>query len=391
MNTLTIVAPLSDKIKQTLPCLLLDRLPHQESIPQSGWLKLLDAEGVFLSWGFIDRDNNHLHLLSDSEDNAISNLKERFGKAFEKRKSLNWQSSEAIRWVNGAGDGLSGFSLDGYGGTFVLSLTSPVLRPLVDELKDFLIATFRPDRVVLKLREKGRELDEAVPEEMLLGEKDNKKIEVTENSLKYMVQPMERLNTGIFYDLRRMRQRLADVLDENSRVLNLFSYTASFSLVAASKAVSQVVSVDTSSVCHAWAKENFRLNGFDSDDSAYVFEKADAFRYLEKQIKQKSKFDCIILDPPARARLGTNRFFLKSDLPKLLAQCFAVLNPGGHLFVSDNTLQGSEKRLRQMIDKAGKIAKIKCEVLNNFEPEPDFPVHPLWPKGRGVIAMEVLI
>jgi 23S rRNA (cytosine1962-C5)-methyltransferase len=391
MNTLTLVAPLSEKIKEGLPCLILDRLPHQENIPSEGWLKLVDGEAKFLSWGFVDKDNNHLHLLSDSEDDALSALKERFGQAHEKRRLMNLESSEVIRWVNSTGDNLSGFTIDGYGGTFVLSLTGPALRPLVDDIFEFLLECFKPERMVLKLREKGRELEEAVPEEILLGEIPAEKMAVTENGLKYLVQPTELLNSGIFNDLRSMRLALADVLNEESRVLNLFSYTAAFSLVAATKNVAQVVSVDTSSVVHAWAKDNFRLNDIDPNASNYAFEKADVFRYLEKLVKQKSKFDCIILDPPARARLGTARFFLKTDLPDLLAQCFAVLKPGGHLFVSDNTLQGSEKRLKTMIDKGAKKAKVSCGIVKCFEPEPDFPVNPLWPKGRGVIAIEVEI
>jgi 23S rRNA (cytosine1962-C5)-methyltransferase len=242
----------------------------------------------------------------------------------------------------------------------------------------------------VKTREKGRGIEDSVPEELIFGERLQEKAAVFESGLKYLVQPMETLNTGLFFDLRALRKQLGEITTNESSVLNLFSYTGSFSLVAARAGAKHVVSVDTSASCHAWAKENFALNQVDASSNRFEFKKADVFRFLEKQAKQSQVYDVIVLDPPARSRLGTGRFFLKSDLHKILAMCLAVLKPEGHLFVCDNTLQGTEKKLMKMIDKGARLAKAKCTLLKTFEPEPDFPVHPLWPKGRGVIAMQIV-
>jgi len=388
MENLKLLPPLSERIEEGLPCLVWDRLPGYEHFSNQRWLKVEDGQGEFLSWGLVDAVNNTLHLLSDSED-PLQGVKERFALAFERRRELNWERDEVCRWVNGPGDRLSGFALDSFGSTFVLSVAGSALGELARELSDFLVEALKPERLVLKLREKGRELDDSVPEEMLYGDRSKDKIIVKERGLKYYVQPMDMLNTGLFSDLRGMRLRLREVSQE-AAVLNLFSYTASFSLVSALSGAKCVRSVDTSSSCHAWARKNFILNGLEGEDARFEFAKADVFRYLEKQVKQSKLYDCIVLDPPARARHGTGRFFLKSDLPRLIDQCLRVLKPGGRLFVTDNTLQGTEKKLRSMVSKGAKRAGTAYEIVKVFDPEPDFPVHKLWPKGRGVIALEVL-
>ena len=51
-NTLQLLPPLSLRIKEGLPRLILDRLPGNEELFSKGWLRIEDGEGEFLSWGF---------------------------------------------------------------------------------------------------------------------------------------------------------------------------------------------------------------------------------------------------------------------------------------------------------------------------------------------------
>ncbi|MBT6052790.1 MAG: hypothetical protein HOG49_38815, partial [Candidatus Scalindua sp.] len=51
--------------------------------------------------------------------------------------------------------------------------------------------------------------------------------------------------------------------------------------------------------------------------------------------------------------------------------------------------QGTADKLTHKINKGSEAAGIACSIVKTFESEPDFPVHPFWPKGQGVIAMEV--
>ncbi len=380
--------PLPVRIKEGLPRLILNRLPDSKEFTETGWCKIQDSQGVFLSWGVIDPVNNAIHLISSSATDPIADFAARFEVAINKRSALKNLNGQALRLVNGPGDNLSGFTLDSYGDTLILSLECKALADLVDYNLHKVLATLKPEHIILKIREKGHKLKGKIPERALLGTPMKGKIRVQETGVNYLVQPMGSLDTGLFFDLRGARKEFAlDVKDKS--VLNLFSYTGAFSLVAAIGEARLVVSVDTSQECHKWARENFQLNNLDPKAERFRFIKDNVFHYIDKLVKRSESYERIILDPPVRSIAGTGRFFLKSDLHKLVASCLSILSPKGRLLVTDNTMQGTADKLTHKINKGSEAAGIPCSIVKTFEPEPDFPVHPLWPKGQGVIAMEV--
>ncbi|MFQ5561810.1 MAG: class I SAM-dependent rRNA methyltransferase, partial [Nitrospinota bacterium] len=368
--------------------LILDRLPDNRQFIETGWCKIRDSRGAFLRWGFVDPINNAIHLISSSEADPVMDFVSRFEDAFNKRFALKNLKGQVLRLVNGPGDNLSGFTLDSYGSTLILSLESWALADLVDYDLHKVLAILKPEHIILKIREKGHKLKGRIPERALLGMPVKGKIRVQESGVSYLVQPMGSLDTGLFFDLRGARKEFALNVKDRS-VLNLFSYTGSFSVAAALGGASPVVSVDTSSECHKWARENFQLNNLDPKAEGFRFIKDNVFHCIEKLVKRSESYDRIILDPPVRSIAGTGRFFLKSDLHKLVASCLRILSPKGRLLVTDNTLQGSGTKLAQKINKGSETANIPCSIVKIFEPEADCPVHPLWPKGQGVIAMEV--
>ena len=379
---------LSNRIKEGLHRLILDRLPESHDFTETGWCKLRESQGTFLSCGCIDPTNNAMHLISSSEGDPSVDLVSRFENALNKRSVQETSKGEVVRLVNGPGDNLSGFVLDSYGSTLILSLESWAFADLVDYNLHKVMATLKPEHIILKIREKGRKLKGKIPERALLGMPMKGKIRVQESGVSYLVQPMGSLDTGLFFDLRGARKEFSLNAKDQS-VLNLFSYTAAFSLAAAMGGARRVVSVDTSPECHKWARENFQLNNFDPEAERFRFIKDNVFHYIEKLVKRSETYDRIILDPPVRSIAGTGRFFLKSYLHKLVASCLRILSPKGRLIVTDNTMQGTVNKLTQQINKGSETAGIPCSIIKTFEPEPDFPVHPLWPKGQGVIAMEV--
>ncbi len=387
-KTLRLLPPLSLRIKDGLPRLILDRLPDKEKFEGNGWLKIEDSEGAHLSWGFVDPDNKAVHLISSSEPDPFDDLVLRFEIAIKKRLEIKAFEGEVARLVNGAGDNLSGFTLDLYGKTLVLSLESQSLVELVDVIHQKALLPLQPEHVILKIREKRPQLKGRITQNVLLGQQIIDRIKVKECGINYLVQPLGKLDTGLFFDLRCARREFAQSA-KDCGVLNLFSYTGAFGLAAAKAGARRVVSVEIEPRHQKWAQENFKINGLNPRDPQFLFVKDDVFQYIDKLKKRLELFERIILDPPARAQIGSGRFFLKSDLPKLAASCLSLLTPNGRLLITDNTMLGTEEKLEQMINKAAEMANERCSIVKKFKPEPDFPVNPLWPKGRGVIAMEV--
>ena len=153
------------------------------------------------------------------------------------------------------------------------------------------------------------------------------------------------LDTGLFFDHRVLRSVVRDTCSKK-RVLNLFCYTASFSVYAAQGNASFVESVDLSNTYLDWAKQNMMLNGF-SDKKHYLYTRADCMRFLqEKAVAAKSGklepaelYDIIILDPPtfSNSKNTTDILDINRDWPQLVKDCLNILAPGGTLYFSTNS------------------------------------------------------
>lgn len=161
------------------------------------------------------------------------------------------------------------------------------------------------------------------------------------------------LDNGLFFDHRPLRNTVRDTCS-NKSVLNLFCYTGSFSVYAASGNAKRVESVDLSNTYLDWARENMSQNGFD-DKKKYIFTRADCIRFLqEKALAQKAikagtadeetkktaqTYDIIILDPPtfSNSKNTTNVLDINRDWPQLVKDCLNILNPGGTLYFSTNS------------------------------------------------------
>jgi 23S rRNA (cytosine1962-C5)-methyltransferase len=156
---------------------------------------------------------------------------------------------------------------------------------------------------------------------------------VQENGLKFIVNLSDYLDTGLFLDHRITRQMVKEQSNDK-RVLNLFSYTGSFSVYAAAGNASIVVSVDLSKTYLNWSQRNMDLNfpGVANHETIH----ADVKQYL-KTVAEKS-FDLIIMDPPTFSNSKRMEDFLdiQKDHVELINDCMSILTKDGILFFSTN-------------------------------------------------------
>ena len=157
---------------------------------------------------------------------------------------------------------------------------------------------------------------------------------VEENNLKFIVNLSDYLDTGLFLDHRTTREKVrAGAKDK--KVLNLFSYTGSFSVYAAAGGADEVVTVDLSKTYLDWAKRNMQINGF-VDEMKYRFIQADVLQYLETI--RENYFDTIVLDPPtfSNSKRMEGILDIQRDYAKLINDCLRGLRPGGKIYFSTN-------------------------------------------------------
>lgn len=163
-----------------------------------------------------------------------------------------------------------------------------------------------------------------------------KRIIIQENNISYYINLTDYLDTGLFLDHRSTRDIFSRLVAGKKRVLNLFSYTSAFSLVAAKSGVEYTTSVDMSNTYCEWAKENILLNRLDSYKHIVIRE--NVFFFLENIRAKKWKFDFIVIDPPtmSRSKKMLSKFDIQRDYPYLINTSSEYLSENGTILFSTN-------------------------------------------------------
>ena len=188
-----------------------------------------------------------------------------FQKLFEKAKDKRFyyrhaEDTTAYRLFNQEGDGFGGFTVDLYEGYVVFSW----YNSYVFSIKNQIVAAFQqvfPEvaGAYEKIRFKGLDYESA----HLYGAEAPAYFTVLENGVRYQVFMNDGLMTGIFLDQHEVRGSRVDGLASGKSLLNMFSYTAAFSVAAAMGGASQTTSVDLAKRSHELSQAHFEANGLD--------------------------------------------------------------------------------------------------------------------------------
>ncbi|MCO6503799.1 MAG: class I SAM-dependent methyltransferase [Snodgrassella sp.] len=143
------------------------------------------------------------------------------------------------------------------------------------------------------------------------------------------------LDTGLFLDHRPTRLKISEIVS-GKRFLNLFAYTGSFSVYAASGGAVYSETVDLSNTYLDWARRNFALNQIDIDTHQII--RADVFQYLQSAVAEKKSFDLIVMDPPSfsNSKKMQDILDIQRDHIKLINAAMRLLSREGILFFSNN-------------------------------------------------------
>ena len=120
------------------------------------------------------------------------------------------------------------------------------------------------------------------------------------------------------------------------RFLNLFAYTGSFSVYAATGGAISSETVDLSNTYLNWAKRNFELNKIDENEHTIV--RQDVFQYLQDAFFEQKQFDVIVMDPPSfsNSKKMLEILDVQRDQQRLIDGAMRLLSADGTLFFSNN-------------------------------------------------------
>ena len=187
---------------------------------------------------------------------------------------------------------------------------------------------------------------------------DTKQFDIVhENGFNFLVNMNDYLDTGLFLD-HRLTRLMAMKEAQGKKVLNLFAYTGSFSVYTLAGGASHVTTVDLSNTYLNWAKENFKVNGFDPERHQFI--KTDVKEWIKNDPEEL--FDLVILDPPtvSRSKMSKSKFDIQPDHPELIHHVLKHMSKGGILYFSTNfrDFQFQSKRIQ-----ASSIQDISFETI----------------------------
>ncbi|MDK7308640.1 MULTISPECIES: class I SAM-dependent rRNA methyltransferase [Streptococcus] len=331
-------------------------------------VEVQSQEGTFLGTAYLSQQNKGLGWFVSKDKVAFNQafFETLFRQAKEKRKSYYQDDlTTAFRLFNQEGDGFGGLTVDLYGDYAVFSWYNSYVYQIRKVISEAFRQVF-PELLGAyeKIRFKGLDYESA----HIYGQEAPDFFTVLENGVLYQVFMNDGLMTGIFLDQHEVRGSLVDGLAMGKSLLNMFSYTAAFSVAAAMGGASQTTSVDLAKRSRELSQAHFQANGISTDDHRFIV--MDVFEYFKYAKRKDLTYDVIVLDPPSFARNKKQTFSVAKDYHKLISQSLEILNPGGIIIASTNAANVSRQKFTEQIDKG--FAGRSYQILNKYGLPADF-------------------
>ena len=347
---------------------VLEEIDFPELSETDQEVELFNQSNQFLGKAYLSRQNKGIGWFVTNQNISFNQkfFESLFEKAKQKRSSYYQDElTTAFRLFNQEGDGFGGMTLDLYGDYVVFSW----YNTYVYQLRQLIVAAFAqvfPEILGAyeKIRFKGLDYESS----HIHGQEAPENFTVLENGVLYQVFLNDGLMTGIFLDQHEVRGSLVDGLAMGKSLLNMFSYTAAFSVAAAMGGASETTSVDLAKRSRELSEAHFHANGLSLDNHRLLV--MDVFEYFKYAKRKGLSYDVIVLDPPSFARNKKQTFSVAKDYHKLISQSLEILNPGGIIIASNNAANVSRQKFTEQIDKG--FAGRKYQVLTQYGLPADF-------------------
>ena len=331
-------------------------------------VEIYSQDGDFLGTAYLSQQNKGLGWFVSTDKVTFNQafFETLFRQAKEKRKSYYQDElTTAFRLFNQEGDGFGGLTVDLYGDYAVFSWYNSYVYQIRKVISEAFRQVF-PEVLGAyeKIRFKGLDYESA----HVYGQEAPDFFTVLENGVLYQVFMNDGLMTGIFLDQHEVRGSLVDGLAMGKSLLNMFSYTAAFSVAAAMGGASQTTSVDLAKRSRELSQAHFQVNGLSTDNHRFIV--MDVFEYFKYAKRKGLTYDVIVLDPPSFARNKKQTFSVAKDYHKLISQSLEILNPGGIIIASTNAANVSRQKFTEQIDKG--FAGRSYQILNKYGLPADF-------------------
>ena len=292
--------------------------------------------------------------------------RDRLSAALQFREGLGIDAT-ACRLAHGEADRVPALVVDRYGDYLVVQALAQGTDRALPDITAALVELLAPKGILARNDPKVRALEGLPQTVAVLHGEVPPAVDCREGPVRYEVDLWHGQKTGLFLDQRENREAAARYA--RGRLLDCFSYNGGFGLYLANRC-ERVLALDASADAVARIGANAARNGIGNLEAreANVF---DELRYFERD---GTRFDTIVLDPPAFAKN-------KSSVDKALAgykdinlRALRILQPGGVLITCSCSYHVDEPLFLQVLADAASDARAHVTVLEKRMQSRDHPV-----------------
>lgn len=298
-------------------------------------------------------------------------LQESITAAWQRRAPLHAAPAlDAYRVFHGWGEGCPDLEIDRYGAVLTIE-HRPHLRDHIPEVVAALDACQRFEHIVVRPRGAAPYVlrGPMTSETDATNETPARALVVHEHGLRFLIDPMRPGNPGLFLDARPARQWIR-AHSKDRRVLNLFAFTGSLGVAAASGGARAVVHVDSARSALDACRANHACNDLPID--ARDLARMNIYQHLRRQSAGRQRCGGIIVDAPPLAGPALHGDRTPGGRgPIALAPLVArMLEPGGWMLCFFHHDERDHDQLERAVQDTAGVA---LDVLWRGESGPDFP------------------
>ena len=340
---------------------------------------VVDFRGRYMGTGFYNsRSLITVRLLTHrSEEITDSLIAARVKAACDYRRFvMSRPGTDSCRLIYGEADRLPGVIADRFGDVIVLQVLALGMEKYTQVIADALVACENPKCLLLQnddaiRRKEGMECFTKV----LHGELPEETV-INENGVKLSVDVRGGQKTGYFLD-QKDNHLFVRQFCRDARVLDCFSYIGGFALNAVAGGAKEVTAVDISESAVELIRRNAELNGMQVNTVC-----ANCFDFLRAQVKEKQKYDVIVLDPPAFTKAHANMANACRGYKEIALSAMRMLEAGGVLATHSCSYHMPEDVFVNTVLSAAQDLHRQVRVITLRRQDIDHPVLAGYPESH---------
>ncbi|GAB4375933.1 MAG: class I SAM-dependent methyltransferase [Calditrichia bacterium] len=385
MKTVILKTGRENSIQRKHPWLFSGAIKAVEGDPKPGeTVDVYSTEGKKIAVGaYSPHSQIRVRIWSFDPDTAINPdfFFKRITEAIHFRKALLSRTElTACRLVYGESDGLPGLIVDRYNNYLVCQFLSAGAEYWKETIVHQLIQISGLKNLYERSEGSARQKEGLeIRSGVLSGEEPDDLIEISHDSVRYLVDVKRGHKTGFYLDQAR-NHRLVSAFSAEGEVLNCFSYTGAFGIWALKGKAKRVVNIETSAYFNDIARQNFELNFPNAPAVEYLSE--DVFQTLRKFRDSRQEFDLIILDPPKFAETAAQVQQASRGYKDINLLALKLLRPGGTLFTFSCSGHVELKLFQKIVADAALDAQREVRIVQYLGQSMDHPVSLNFPEGN---------